>query len=114
MTNELTRRAMLAGSVALTGATELAGAPGEATPDDRPYSPGLAGVVGAESAIALVDGARGRLLYRGYPIGQLVARGTYAEVADLLWTGEWHPGAELHPGPVPAAAGTTGHNRSFR
>jgi citrate synthase len=75
-----------------------------ASPEDtRPYSPGLAGVVGAESAIALVDGARGRLLYRGYPIGQLVTRGTYAEVADLLWTGEWHPGAALHPGPVPAA-----------
>jgi len=70
--------------------------------DTRPYSPGLAGVIGAESAIALVDGARGRLLYRGYPIGQLVTRGTYAEVADLLWTGEWHPGAELHPRPVPA------------
>jgi citrate synthase len=74
-----------------------------ASPEDtRPYSPGLAGVVGAESAIALVDGARGRLLYRGYPIGQLVAKGTYAEVADLLWTGEWHPDAQLHPGPVPA------------
>ena len=72
-------------------------------PDTRPYSPGLAGVIGAESAIGLVDGARGRLLYRGYPIGQLVSRGTYAEVADLLWTGEWHPGAQLHPGPVPAA-----------
>jgi citrate synthase len=79
------------------------GAPAEAAPaDTRPYSPGLAGVIGAESAIALVDGARGRLLYRGYPIGQLVTRGTYAEVADLLWTGEWHPGAELHPEPIPA------------
>ena len=71
------------------------------TADDRPYSPGLEGVVGAESSIGLVDGKNGRLLYRGYPIGQLVARGTYAEVADLLWTGEWHPGAELHPAPVP-------------
>jgi citrate synthase len=69
--------------------------------DDRPYSPGLEGVIGAESAIGLVDGKNGRLLYRGYPIGQLVARGTYAEVADLLWTGEWHSGAEMHPGPVP-------------
>ncbi len=76
---------------------------GEPSEDTRPYSPGLAGVIGAESAIALVDGARGRLLYRGYPIGQLVTRGTYAEVADLLWTGEWHPGAQLHPEPVPAA-----------
>jgi len=71
-------------------------------PDTRPYSPGLEGVVGAETAIALVDGANGRLLYRGFPIGQLVERGTYAAVAELLWTGSWDPAAELHPGPVPA------------
>ena len=71
--------------------------------DERPYSPGLEGVVGAESAIGLVDGKNGRLLYRGYRIGQLVERGSYAEVADLLWTGEWHPGATLPPAPVPPA-----------
>ncbi len=70
-------------------------------PDARPYSPGLEGVVGAESAIGLVDGKNGRLLYRGYPIGQLVANGTYAEVADLLWTGEWHPGVQFHAAVVP-------------
>jgi len=81
--------------------TSPAATAGAALADTRPYSPGLAGVIGAESAIGLVDGARGRLLYRGYPIGQLVVRGTYAEVADLLWTGEWHPGAQLHPEPVP-------------
>jgi citrate synthase len=69
--------------------------------DERPYSPGLDGVVAAESAISLVDGKNGRLIYRGYPIGQLVERGTYAEVADLLWTGEWHPGVTLSPTPVP-------------
>ena len=74
--------------------------------DTRPFSPGLAGVVGAESAIGLVDGENGRLLYRGYPIGQLVERGTYAEVADLLWTGEWHRGARLDPAPVPRAVMT--------
>jgi citrate synthase len=72
-----------------------------AASDSRPYSPGLEGVVGAESSIALVDGANGRLLYRGYPIVQLVERGTYAAIADLLWTGEWHPDATLHPAPVP-------------
>jgi len=72
-----------------------------AASDTRPYSPGLEGVVGAESAIGLVDGANGRLLYRGYPIVQLVERGSYAEVADLLWTGEWHGGAVLRPEPVP-------------
>jgi citrate synthase len=71
--------------------------------DDRPYSPGLEGVVGAESAIGLVDGKNGRLLYRGYRIGQLVERGSYAQVADLLWTGEWHPEATLPPAPVPPA-----------
>ncbi len=76
--------------------------PGRPT-DDRPFSPGLEGVIGAESSIGLVDGKNGRLLYRGYPIGQLVSRGTYAEVADLLWTGEWHPGVEFHPATVPEA-----------
>jgi citrate synthase len=77
-------------------------APGVAVPaDERPYSPGLEGVVAAESAIGLVDGKNGRLLYRGYPIGQLAERGTYGEVADLLWTGEWHPGATLAPAPIP-------------
>ncbi len=81
-----------------------AGAPPAGAPpaDTRPYSPGLEGVLAAESTIGLVDGARGRLLYRGYPIGQLVERGTYAQVADLLWTGEWHSDATMPPSPVPA------------
>ena len=38
------------------------------------FSPGLKGVVAGETSLALVDGANGRLLYRGYPIGELVAR----------------------------------------
>jgi citrate synthase len=71
--------------------------------DNRPYSPGLEGVVAAESAIGLVDGINGRLLYRGYPIGQLVQEGSFAEVADLLWTGEWHPGVRMACAPVPLA-----------
>ncbi len=68
---------------------------------DRPYSPGLEGIVGAVTTISLVDGTNGRLLYRGYPIGQVVARGTYAAVAELLWTGEWRPDAHLWASPVP-------------
>jgi citrate synthase len=97
----------------MTDTTERAGAPtaqAPATPaggapvaDQRPYSPGLEGVIGAQSAIGLVDGAHGRLLYRGYPIGELVEKGTYAQVADLLWTGAWHPDAPLSPAPVPPA-----------
>jgi citrate synthase len=83
---------------ASNAATSAGAAP---STDERPYSPGLEGVVAAESAISLVDGKEGRLIYRGYPIGQLVERGTYGEVADLLWTGEWHSGVTLTPTPVP-------------
>ncbi|HEY3523325.1 MAG TPA: citrate/2-methylcitrate synthase [Candidatus Limnocylindrales bacterium] len=73
----------------------------EAATDTRPYSPGLEGVVAGETALSLVDGANGRLLYRGYPIVELVERGTYAAVANLLWTGEWDPRSQLHPTPLP-------------
>ncbi|HEX2222058.1 MAG TPA: citrate synthase [Candidatus Limnocylindria bacterium] len=59
------------------------------------YSPGLKGIVAGETRLAMIDGARGRLLYRGYPIGELVQRGSYAQVAELLWTGEWPEAARL-------------------
>ncbi|MEY4388765.1 MAG: hypothetical protein RLZZ432_484 [Chloroflexota bacterium] len=71
--------------------------------DEKPFSPGLAGVIGAETAVGYVDGAAGRLLYRGYPIEEVVTKGTYASVLDLLLTGEWHPDAELVPAKVPPA-----------
>jgi citrate synthase len=78
----------------------------EATPDAapvdaRPYSPGLEGVLAAETNLALVDGERGRLLYRGYRIGDLVERGSYSAVANLLWTGEWDERHRLGTAPVP-------------
>jgi citrate synthase len=63
--------------------------------DARPYSPGLKGVVAGETALAFIDGNAGRLLYRGYPIGELVDHGSYAQVAELLWTGEWPDEAHL-------------------
>jgi citrate synthase len=72
-----------------------------ATADARPYSPGLEGVLAGETAIALVDGANGRLLYRGYPIVELVRGGTYAQIAELLWTGEWPAQAHLPCRPLP-------------
>jgi citrate synthase len=73
------------------------------TVDGRPYSPGLEGVIAAETELGLVDGANGRLLYRGYRIGDLVAQGTFASVANLLWTGHWDPKARLTAGLVPSA-----------
>jgi citrate synthase len=69
--------------------------------DTRPYSPGLEGIIAGESALSHIDGAAGRLLYRGYPIGELVHAGSYAAVAELLWTGEWRPDARLPCLPVP-------------
>ncbi len=73
------------------------------TVDGRPYSPGLEGVLAAETELGLVDGVNGRLLYRGYRIGDLVANGSYASVANLLWTGRWEPRARLAAGRVPSA-----------
>jgi citrate synthase len=86
----------------MTDATAAASAP-PAAPDERPYSPGLEGVLAGETSLSKVDGANGRLMYRGYRIGDLVEHGTYPAVANLLWTGEWAPQARLATAPVPDA-----------
>jgi citrate synthase len=69
--------------------------------DTRPYAPGLKGVVAGETSLAMIDGEQGRLQYRGYPIGELVAKGTYGQVAELLWTGRWLADARLACAPLP-------------
>jgi citrate synthase len=69
--------------------------------DQRPYSPGLEGVIAGETALSKVDGERGRLVYRGYRIGDLVEHGSYPAVANLLWTGDWSPDHRLPTGPIP-------------
>jgi citrate synthase len=66
-------------------------------------SSGLEGVVAAETSISLVDGQAGRLLYRGYEIGDLAEHGSYDRVVGLLLDGEWPqsdsvlPSVELSP-----------------
>jgi citrate synthase len=75
--------------------------------DDRPYSPGLEGVLAGETSLSKVDGAKGRLTYRGYRIGDLVEHGTYPAVANLLWSGDWNPKARMATAPVPDAVLTT-------
>jgi len=72
----------------------------------RPYSPGLEGVIAGETSLSLVDGERGRLLYRGYRIGDLVAHGTYPAIANLLWSGDWDPTHHLPTAAVPPAVMT--------
>jgi len=56
---------------------------------------GLEGVVAAETALCDLDGAGGRLAYRGYGIDELARQGTYEEVAYLLWRGELPTRAQL-------------------
>src|SRR2546428_10156278 len=53
------------------------------------FSPGLEGVVAAETAVSEVDGANGRLIYRGgYLIEDLVPVVSFEEAAYLLWHGD--------------------------
>jgi citrate synthase len=78
-----------------------------AAPAARTFSPGLEGIVAGTTALGYVDGEAGRLLYRGYRIGDLVEHGTYPAVANLLWTGEWTPAHRMPTAPVPPAVMTT-------
>ena len=48
----------------------------------------LDGVVVCETEISEVDGERGRLLVRGYPLEQLAGRVSFAEMLRLLWRWE--------------------------
>ncbi len=57
------------------------------------YDPGYTNTGSCKSAITFVDGERGILRYRGYPIDQLAEKSTYLETAYLLLNGEL-PGAE--------------------
>lgn len=50
--------------------------------------PGFRSTASCQSAITFIDGDKGRLLYRGYPIDQLAEKSTYLEVCYLLLYGE--------------------------
>ncbi len=50
-----------------------------------PIQKGLDGVIADETAISDVDGQQCQLIYRGYPIDELVGRASYEEVAHLLF-----------------------------
>ncbi|MBI3975013.1 MAG: citrate synthase [Armatimonadetes bacterium] len=56
---------------------------------------GLEGVVASLSSVSFVDGAEGRLLYRGYDIHDLAEGSTFEEVVYLLWHGELPVRAQL-------------------
>jgi len=57
------------------------------------YDPAFSATASCRSAITYIDGDRGILRYRGYPIDQLAERSSFLEVAYLLLNGEL-PSAE--------------------
>ncbi|WP_108459439.1 citrate synthase [Devosia naphthalenivorans] len=52
------------------------------------YDPGFTSTAACDSAITYIDGDKGELLYRGYPIDQLSEKSSYIEVCYLLLYGE--------------------------
>jgi citrate synthase len=57
------------------------------------FDPGFMSTAACESAITYIDGAKGVLLHRGYPIEQLAAHSDFLETCYLLLNGEL-PNAE--------------------
>src|SRR4030095_12037125 len=67
-------------------------------PDDfglMTYDPAFQNTAACKSHITFIDGDKGVLLYRGYPIEQLAEHSTYLETAYLILFGELPTAVEL-------------------
>ena len=52
------------------------------------YDPGFTSTASCESGLTFIDGKKGILAYRGYPIEQLAEKGSFLETCYLLLYGE--------------------------
>ena len=52
------------------------------------YDPGLQNTASCKSTVGYIDGDKGILRYRGYPIEELAEKSTYLETAYLIIKGE--------------------------
>lgn len=59
------------------------------------YDPGFTNTASTKSSVTFIDGGKGILRYRGYPIDQLAEHSTHLEVAYLLLKGELPGQSEL-------------------
>ncbi len=59
------------------------------------YDPGFRSTASCESKITYIDGSKGILLYRGYPIEQLAEQSSFLEVCFLLLYGNLPTSSEL-------------------
>ncbi len=67
---------------------------GEDTPGLAVYDPGFVNTASCRSAVTFIDGDKGILEYRGYPIEQLAEKSSFLEVAYLLIHGSLPSKAE--------------------
>jgi citrate synthase len=63
--------------------------------DTFTFDPGFTSTAACESALTYIDGDKGVLLHRGYPIDQLASQSNFVEVCHLLLHGEL-PTAEAY------------------
>ena len=59
------------------------------------YDPGFTSTASCDSTITYIDGTKGELLHRGYPIDQLAAKSHFLEVCFLLLYGDLPSPTEL-------------------
>ncbi|MFD1912305.1 citrate synthase [Halodurantibacterium flavum] len=59
------------------------------------YDPGFTSTAACESTITFIDGDKGELLHRGYPIEQLAEKSHFLEVCYLLLYGELPTAAQM-------------------
>ena len=59
------------------------------------YDPGFTSTAACDSTITFIDGDKGELLHRGYPIDQLAEKSHFLEVCYLLLYGELPSASEL-------------------
>lgn len=91
----------------------------------RPYDNGYVNTTAVKSAISYIDGDKGVLRYRGYPIEQLAEKSNFLEVAYLLVYGHlpsnkefgrWEEAVNRHsavPGAVMEAINALPHDAHF-
>ena len=52
------------------------------------YSPGLKGIIAAETRLSGVDGEAGELVIAGYSLEEIAERASFEEIVYLLWNGK--------------------------
>ncbi len=77
------------------------------------YDPGFTSTASCESKITFIDGAKGELLYRGYPIDQLAEKSHFLEVCYILLYGDLPTADELEDFEARVTNHTMVHDQMF-